>query len=149
LLYGKKGMVSIYLSYVWQGSPIDVKGSLDRYRDFTYIDDTVDALILSMHSKLSNKQTYNLSSGIKTTVGELLEKIKEIFKLSKDYPVNVIEGTPGDSFGFHSDSTKIYNDLNWSPVTSLEDGLRKYNSWIAILENKKTLKNMHPFSNRF
>ena len=41
LNYLKKGMVSIYISYVWKKKPIIVKGSLDRIRDLTFINDTI------------------------------------------------------------------------------------------------------------
>ena len=48
LAYNKKGMVSIYLGYIWKNKPIEIKGSLNRYRDFTYIDNVVQANILAM-----------------------------------------------------------------------------------------------------
>ena len=40
----KKGMVSIFCSYIWKKRSIIVKGSLNRFRNFTYIDDCAEIL---------------------------------------------------------------------------------------------------------
>ena len=44
LNFQKKGIVSIYSSYVWKNKPIIVKGSLYRFRDLTYIEDCINIL---------------------------------------------------------------------------------------------------------
>jgi len=145
LLYQKKGMVSIYISYVWKNNPVEVKGSLNRYRDFTYIDDTVNALILAASSSRSSGNVYNLSSGIKTTVQELLSTIVEIFGFESSYPIRELPGTPGDSFGFHSDSTKIKNDLAWVPKVSLSEGIGEYCGWVEKMDDYNDISSCHPF----
>ena len=43
-------MLSIYAGYLWKNNPIDVKGSLDRYRDFLFIDDNIEILLKSLNS---------------------------------------------------------------------------------------------------
>jgi len=146
LLYSKKGMVSIYISYLWKKIPIEVKGSLNRYRDFTYIDDTVEALILAESNSNSYGQTYNLSSGVKTTVSELLKEIFKTFGEDSSYPVVEFGNTPGDSFGFHSDNSKIKRDLYWEPKVSLNDGLMRYSRWVESLHNYQSLESEHPFN---
>lgn len=145
LNFRKKGMVSIYISYLWKNEPIKVKGSLDRYRDFTYIDDTVDALLSCISNSRSFGETYNLSSGIKTEVRQLLDKILLAFGKSIDYDVLEQGGTPGDSFGFHSDVEKIQNQLNWSPKVDLDEGLSKYSQWVMKVPVKDKLGDYHPF----
>ena len=47
----KKGMVSIYCSYIWKKKPLVIKGSLDRYRNLTYISDCVEILSKSITNK--------------------------------------------------------------------------------------------------
>ena len=41
----KQGMLSIYISYLLQDKPILVKGSLNRFRDFVYIEDVISSII--------------------------------------------------------------------------------------------------------
>ena len=60
----KKGMVSIYCSYVWRNKPIIVKGSLNRIRNYQYIDDVVNILFLSLkNKKLKKNEILNLTTG--------------------------------------------------------------------------------------
>ena len=98
----KKGMVSIYCSYLWKKKPILVKGSLKRFRNYQYIDDVVNILILSLKNKHLNKnETINISNGNCTTVKDLLKKI---FKLNnfKKYKIIKKGSTKGDSFGYNA-----------------------------------------------
>ena len=79
LNYLKKGMVSIYCSYVWKKKPIIVKGSLNRFRNYQFIYDVVNILTLSLKNKQLNKnEIINLSNGEYTTVKNLIKKILKL-----------------------------------------------------------------------
>lgn len=145
LNFQKKGMVSIYIGYIWKKKPISVKGSLERYRDFTFVTDTVDALISCHKKSISFGEIYNLSSGVKTHIKDLLNSILIAFNLPKDYKIEELPGTPGDSFGFHSNSDKIKKHLNWSPKIELNLGLKKYYKWVKSIPVVKKLNSFHPF----
>ena len=145
LHFQKKGMVSIYIGFVWRKEPIQVKGSLDRFRDFTYIEDNIDALI-SCHAKpISFGQVYNLSSGQKTFIKELIKKILHEFNLPNDYNVIELSGTMGDSFGFHANPEKIKKHLKWEPKIDLDNGLKAYFEWVNKIPFNSQLKSFHPF----
>ena len=145
LNFQKKGMASIYIGFVWKKEPICIKGSLDRYRDFTFIDDNVDALI-SCHAKpISFGEVYNLSSGKKTFVKDLVKSILIAFNLPLDYKVVELPNTPGDSFGFHSNPDKIKRHLDWDPKMELTDGLKEYYKWVNVIPVIDKLDNYHPF----
>jgi UDP-glucose 4-epimerase len=145
LSFQKKGMVSIYISFLWKNKPITVKGDLDRYRDFTFIDDTVEALISCHAKEISFGEVYNLSSGKKIIVKDLIKSILIAFKLPSDYNVVVLPNTPGDSFGFHSNPDKIKRHLNWQPKMELTDGLNEYYKWVSAIPVVNKLENYHPF----
>ena len=56
-------MVSIYCGYIWK-KPIIVKGSLNRVRDITFIDDVINILADTIkNKKLKKNEVINLSSG--------------------------------------------------------------------------------------
>jgi UDP-glucose 4-epimerase len=145
LNFQKKGMVSIYIGYLWKNQSISVKGSFDRYRDFTFIDDNVDALI-SCHTKtISFGEVYNLSSGKKTIVRDLIKSILIAFNLPSNYNVIELPNTPGDSFGFHSNPDKIKKHLNWEPKMELTNGLKEYYKWVNAIPVEDKLGSYHPF----
>ena len=145
LNFTMKGMVSIYLSFVWKEQPIQVKGSLDRFRDLTYVEDVAEVLAQAANVGFLNGDIFNLSSGKKFTVREIIHQIKQTFELPNSYKVIELEPTSGDSFGFHADNSRIRERFNWQPKFLLQDGLQQYKVWIDSLKGKSDLSNSHPF----
>jgi UDP-glucose 4-epimerase len=126
----KQGMVSIYLAYVLRQQPIAVRGSKERFRDFIYIDDVVSAWLSALHESRTFGQIYNLASGRKTYVWELIEALLKTFGYdTTHYPVQYGAPTPGDQLGIYADVTKLKLDLGWSPRVDLSDGLRRMVDW--------------------
>ena len=127
----KQGMISVYLAYVHAGKPVEVTGSLDRFRDFIYIDDIVDAFLLALNAEQSHGETYNLGFGTTHTVREVLDMLIEACGHDpRTYPVRQVEGHAGDTFGICSDSTKFRSAFGWEPKVTLGDGIRRMVGWL-------------------
>ncbi len=145
LNYLKKGMVSIYCSYVWRNKPILVKGSLNRFRNYQFIDDIINILILSLKNKrLSKNEIINLTTGKAEKVKNLLKKILKINN-KKKYKVLETKGTPGDSFGYDASNTYLKSKFKNYTFIPLEKGLKLYFQWINRVPKIKNLKEYHPF----
>jgi UDP-glucose 4-epimerase len=128
----RQGMVSIFMAQAFTNNHIQVKGSLDRYRDFVYIDDVVSAFLMSFESELKGFNYFNVSTAIKTSVGELISKIIYLFPLKISQQ---IEGkTEGDIIGIHGNNEKIKSAIGWHPQIDLENGLAKMYNW--LIQNK-------------
>ena len=126
----KQGMVSIYLAFMLREEPILVKGSMERYRDFIYIDDVVSAWVTALDDPASYGKTYNLASGKKTLVKELLSGVIEAFGHDPEtYPVEQGDGTPGDQFGIYADISRLTKELDWRPKVQVSEGLRRMADW--------------------
>jgi UDP-glucose 4-epimerase len=126
----KQGMVSIFLAYLLEGKPVHVKGSGDRFRDFIYIDDVVEAWVRALDSPATFGKVYNLATGEKTLVRDLVRA--EILALGLDpgrYPVNYGGSTPADQFGLYADISKLRRDLGWKPVITLSAGIGRKVAW--------------------
>lgn len=119
-----QGMVSIYLSFMLEGKPIVVKGARDRFRDFVYVDDVVQAWLLAWDAAASYGRTYNLGTGTTTTVAALLQQLARCFG-RPDYPAEYAAGTPGDQHGLVANVDRLVAELGWSPAHALEEGLSK------------------------
>ncbi len=132
----RQGMASIYMAFVLKNIEVHVKGSLDRYRDFVYIDDVVDCFIECLKNPSAENKIYNVASGRKTTVLELL---KNIFAAAgkPDHPYRSEGSTPGDTFGIFADISKVTAEISWKPRMAIEDGLKKmYEHYLSRMEEK-------------
>ena len=145
----KKGMVSIYCSYVWRNKPIIVKGSLKRFRNYQYIDDVVNILAKSIfYNKLKKNEVFNLTTGKAIRVSKLIKSILKINKKPRHKVIVKKRGTAGDSFGFDASNKYIKKKFADYKFTSLNDGLNKYFKWINKVPKIKNLNNFHPLKNK-
>jgi UDP-glucose 4-epimerase len=128
----RQGMVSIYLAQALSNRRIEVKGSTDRFRDFIYIDDVIEAWFRAATYQTALGQILNLGTGTKTTVGQLLEKVCNFVPGSS----HVVQGTtPGDQSGIYSDVSALRNTLGLSSFVTLDTGLKKFVDW-AVAKKK-------------
>lgn len=127
----RQGMVSIYMAYIANNETVIVKGSKDRFRDLIYIDDVINATLAVVDDPVTFGQSYNVATGKKTHVYELLDNIIEAFSYDPDmYPIDYVEGTPGDQFGIYADISKIEKHLGWKPKTEGKEGVKKMANWV-------------------
>lgn len=118
----RQGMVSIYLAQLLRTGRIEVKGSLDRFRDFVHLDDAVDAFVSVLETSKSHGQTFNLCSGRPTTVREVLSIILDQVNAEWDV-VEETAGTPGDQFGMYGSNECLKGLGNWSPRWTIRTGI--------------------------
>lgn len=120
----RQGMASIFMAQALTSDCLRVTGSLQRYRDFVYIDDVVEALLLGLEDG-TDSQTYNVGSARLTRVRELIECILSLCpKPRESFEVRNVGGHEGDTFGSLADIAKLQS-LGWSPKVSLTEGLGK------------------------
>ncbi len=129
----KQGMVSIFLAQALQHGNILVKGGVERFRDLIYIDDVVESWFRAATYSTALCETLNVGTGIKSTVGELLNKICSQVKGSDYY----VEGnTLGDQSGIYADTTKLNEILSMNQFISVDDGLAMFINWANRVESR-------------
>jgi UDP-glucose 4-epimerase len=121
----KQGMVSIFLKQILSDdfSEITVKGSLNRFRDFIYIDDLIEVTLNALNNPRMENQIINVGTGIKTSIKDVLSILMEKTKIIK--PVIELEGTLGDQFGIYSNTDKLFSVQKCS-FTNFEDGIELF-----------------------
>lgn len=125
-----QGMVSIYMAYVARGEPVLVKGSMDRFRDFVYVTDVADAFYRCGTNERAIGKIYNIATGRKTFVREVLDGIIKAFGLDPgSYPIVHGDPTRRDQFGIFGSAQKIRDELGWEPTVELESGLAEMAVW--------------------
>lgn len=133
----RQGMVSIFLAQAIKSQHIHVKGSKDRFRDFIYIDDVVNAFLSFIEESNTNNdfRFYNICTGIRTTIEELIELMKD--QLPFEFSVEYSGSTSGDQFGITGDPSKIKNEISWVAKYSLKEGMKNFTEW-ALKKHKET-----------
>ncbi len=132
-----QGIVSIFLDLIRNNTRINVKGSLNRFRDLVYIDDVVNALELIIKDKKNYNQIYNVGTGKKTTIKQLIKLVSKVYNKENKIKVRVTQSTPGDMMGCYADLNKIKKDLKFLPKVSLLKGITKFKNWAEINFYKK------------
>ena len=122
----RQGMVSIYLAQALRSKHIVVKGSLDRFRDFIYIDDVVDAWFRVATLEDIGSNTINIATGARTTVAQVLEAVQSHVAGTT---VEVADSTPGDQNGIYADTTRMRSLLGMSDLVKLADGIKRFSDF--------------------
>jgi UDP-glucose 4-epimerase len=112
------------------GRPISVFGDGEQTRDFTYVDDIVEAC-LSAGRQGSPGATYNVGGGHRERLNDLFPVFEEI--CGRKIEVRREERQKGDVAHTFADIRKARLDLGYAPRTSLKEGLRKEWDWIRDL----------------
>ncbi|MBW2148976.1 MAG: NAD(P)-dependent oxidoreductase [Deltaproteobacteria bacterium] len=119
------------------GKRIEVWENVNLKRDFTYVEDIVDGIILVSFASFPQHRVYNISSGIASS---LLEVLNTIQKLEPGFRFEVIPPTGREEFMRNLprgplDITRAHQEFNFKPRYTLEMGLQKYLEWLRTSFN--------------
>ena len=126
----RQGMVSIYLAQALTSKNIVVKGSLERFRDFIYIDDVVESWFRATTLVGVLGGTVNIGTGVRTTVAQVLDAVKSHVPGAT---VEVADPTPGDQDGIFADTTRMRALLRMSEFVELADGVKRFSDFVKTV----------------
>lgn len=105
--------------------------SPDISRDFVFVEDCVEAFLdaaLKIDDEKSGR-SYNIATGRKTTMGDLVEVTRKAFSIAKEPEWGSMSNRKWDLAEWFGDPAAFENDFGWKARTSLEDGLVRYSQW--------------------
>ena len=102
---------------------ITVYGDGEQSRDFTYIDNIVDANLLALRAPNAPGEVCNIGCGQRVTLNELIRILEEL--LGVQAHVIYAAAKPGDVRHSLADITKAARVLGYVPKTEIEEGLRR------------------------
>lgn len=111
------------------GDRISIYGDGEQIRDFTFVDDVVEANLAAATAPVASGSLYNVAGGSSVSVNEVLNTIREIS--GRELHVDYLPPANGDVRRTGGDTTHIQNELGWSPRVSLEDGLARQWQWAS------------------
>jgi len=122
----RQGVLSWFIRVALDGDPIKLFGGGSQIRDFNYVDDVVEGMLLAMVSEKSNGQVYNIGSGEGTSLAKAAELCVKIAGKGSvegvEFPKDKKKIEIGD---YVANIDKIKKDLAWNPKTDLEKGIKE------------------------
>lgn len=120
--------ISIFTKKALKNEPITIFGDGTQTRDFTHVDDIVNANIKSLTS--GDNESFDIGTGRAHSVNELVRNIIKITN-SKSKITHTNERL-GDTQNTLADTSKARAVLGWRPKVSLAEGLKNYIQWVTL-----------------
>jgi UDP-glucose 4-epimerase len=121
----RQTFLGIWIRLLLEGKDFEVWGG-EQLRDFTYVDDAVEAFLLAASREESNGQVYNLGGdgtiGLKALASLLIEVGGGGRFTVRSFPADRKQIDIGD---YYADDQRIRSMLGWSPHIPLREGLEK------------------------
>ena len=110
------------------GEAIGLYGDGDQTRDFTFIDDAVNANVLAATRGVPGR-VYNIGGGSRVSVNDVLAMIERV--TGRRPRVNVDPAQKGDMRHTYADTSRALADLGYAPSVGLEQGLAAEYQWLT------------------
>jgi len=121
-----QGVIAAFLHRALAGNPIEIWGDGSIIRDYVFIDDVVDALMLAATHQGSGR-IFNIGSGEGRSLNDIVTAIERL--LEQIIPVDHRPGRPVDVPVSVLDTTLAKRELGWQAYTPFEEGLRNTLDW--------------------
>ncbi|NOQ73592.1 MAG: NAD-dependent epimerase/dehydratase family protein [Crocinitomix sp.] len=129
-----------FVKLLQEGKAITVNGDGEQTRDFTYIDNVIQANVLAatVEDSAALNTIYNIGCGSTITLNELIQAIQECFKENdfSEGAFEVIYGPKrkGDIEHSYASIAKATEFLKYNPTIDLKEGMRRYLG--VLIENE-------------
>jgi len=116
-------VVPLFITSIAEGAPVTIFGDGGQSRDFTYVDNVVDANLRAADAEGANGRIFNVAAGSPKTVNELADTVARLL----DRPVEKRYAPPraGDLRDSYAEIAAARDMLGWEPTIGFEDGLRR------------------------
>ncbi len=125
---GYGGVISIFMKRILDGKPPIIYGDGTQTRDYTFVEDTVNAYDLVLNAK-KLKTPINFGSGAEIKILDLANKIIEMTDNKGKIEPVFVDPRPGEVMRLCADISRAKKELGFEPKFSLDKGLEKLLKW--------------------
>ncbi len=122
------GVVAKFMEKASKGQPIEIHGDGQQTRDFTFVEDAVDATLLAALSPKADGEVFNIGTGIETNVNTLAREILDLYQIDSE-PVYIDRRDIDNIRRRVLNVEKIRRKLKWVSRVTVRDGLRQTMQW--------------------
>jgi UDP-glucose 4-epimerase len=127
--YHKGSVVAQFFRNLMQEEPLVIYGDGQQTRDFLYVDDLVDAVLLADKSETPG-EVFQIASGRETSLTDLLAAMKKVLPTVK-FDIRYEAARAGEILRNYASIEKARRLLSYNPSKKLDDGLRDTWSWFV------------------
>lgn len=128
------GILSIFSTLIRSGGKrINIFEDGEETRDFVYVGDVVKATMLGIESEAMTHESYNVGSGVATTVREVAEQLRTLYGADTEIEVTG-NYRIGDIRHNVASLEKISAGLGFQPEVSFSEGIRQFAAWVEQQE---------------
>lgn len=120
-----------FIQMVMNDEPVTIYGDGEQSRDFTHVKDIARGAIKA--SKTGENDTYNIASGRRITVNEMVETLNQV--MDEEVEKTYVAQPEGDARHTHADITKARDKLDYRPQKEFEEGARECVKWVRDMNN--------------
>ena len=124
--HGEAGVISIFSNKFLSNERPIIYGDGNQTRDYVYVLDVVEAMILSSRSE--DNLFLNIGTGVETSVNQLVEIMKD--KFNSDIEPIYQDAREGELLRSVLDNSKALATIGWKPVYDLNAGMEKVADWL-------------------
>ncbi len=148
-------LIPVVILNALAGKPLPIYGNGANVRDWLYVEDHADALLLVVQEGRIGR-SYNIGGNNERSNLELVRSLCAILDELRPRPqgsyadqITFVPDRPGHDARYAIDASRIRDELGWSPSVTLEEGLRRTVEWYLGNEGWwKALLNRHNVSAR-
>ena len=119
--------IPAFVTSILKNESPTIYGDGEQSRDFTYIDNVVEANLLAARAEKTQGQVINIACGLAVTVNEIIDMINH--SLGKDIKPIYTDPRPGDVKHSLADITAAHSLVGYEPTVSFKQGLQKAIDW--------------------
>lgn len=122
----RQTFLGIWIRRLIEGSPIVIFGDGQQLRDYNYVDDVVEAMLLAASAPKFSGEVYNLGAGERYSLTQTAQMLTELHPGGRYEYIPFPENRKSIDIGdYHGNYSKIQNELGWQPHTPLYEGLQQ------------------------
>ena len=112
---------------ILRGEEVPIFGDGSLLRDYTYVDDIADGIVLALNAR-GNFDVYNIGNSNPISINEMVRILGRA--LGKPARCKYLPTPPGEMLLTHADVTKAREALGYSPKVTIQEGIRRYAEWL-------------------
>jgi UDP-glucose 4-epimerase len=127
----KGSVVAKFIKHIFAGEPLPIYGDGNQTRDFIYVEDLVNAILLALERPGVGGEVFQIATHREHTVGEVADVLNRLAEkyLSRKNEIVFENERKGEVKRNYSDISKARRMLGFEPKTSLEEGLERTFLW--------------------